>query len=43
MSNHYHVVLHVDKVSADLLSREEVIERWMQLFNGHILVDQCSG
>ena len=40
MSNHYHLVLHVDKVAADILSMDEVIERWYRLFNGHLLVDQ---
>ncbi len=40
MSNHYHVVLHVDVDRAKAWSREEVAERWMQLFNGHVLVKQ---
>ncbi len=40
MSNHYHVVLHVDKDRADSWSYEEVAERWMQLYKGHSLVDQ---
>jgi len=31
MSNHYHVVLHVDKERAVNWSREEVVERWMQV------------
>jgi REP element-mobilizing transposase RayT len=39
MSNHYHLVLQVDKVSADSWSMDEVIARWYQLFNGHLLVD----
>jgi len=39
MSNHYHLVLQVDKVRADSWSMDEVIARWYQLFNGHMLVD----
>jgi REP element-mobilizing transposase RayT len=34
MSNHYHVVLHVDKDRAESWSRAEVIERWQRLFRG---------
>ena len=34
MSNHYHVVLHVDTVQVESWSREEVITRWHQVFNG---------
>ena len=40
MSNHYHVVLHVDKAKALSWGHEEVAERWMQLHKGHVLVDQ---
>ena len=40
MSNHYHVVLHVDKARAQTWSHEEVVERWMQLYKGDLLVDQ---
>ena len=40
MSNHYHVVLHVDKVRAESWSKKEVAERWLQLYNGHMLVDR---
>ncbi len=40
MSNHYHVVLHVDVERAAQWSKEEVAERWMQLYNGHVLVDR---
>lgn len=40
MSNHYHVVLHVDKERALAWSKEEVAERWMQLYKGHLLVDR---
>lgn len=40
MSNHYHVVLHVDRERALKWSKEEVCERWMQLYKGHLLVDR---
>ena len=40
MSNHYHVVLHVDAERAKGWSKEEVVERWTQLFNGHLLVER---
>ena len=32
MSNHYHLVLHVDRVRAKQLSDHEVVTRWTQLF-----------
>ncbi|MFO7593865.1 MAG: transposase [Pseudomonadota bacterium] len=34
MSNHYHVVLYVDKEQADGWDDREVIERWHELFSG---------
>lgn len=37
MSNHYHVVLHVDRDKAEAWTETEVIERWHQLFAGHPL------
>jgi len=37
MSNHYHVVLHVDYEQAQDWSRDEVIARWHALFKGHAL------
>jgi REP element-mobilizing transposase RayT len=40
MSNHYHLVLKVDKVTAEQWSDKEVALRWMQLFNGNILVNR---
>ncbi len=39
MSNHYHVVLHVDQPKANRWSEREVAERWKQIFNGHPAVD----
>jgi len=39
MSNHYHLVLKVDKEQALAWSDVEVAMRWKQLFNGHLLVD----
>jgi len=40
LSNHYHLILHVDKVKADCWSMDEVIERWYRLYNGTLLVDR---
>lgn len=40
MSNHYHVVFHVDKEKADSWSNKEVIERWVQLFAGNVLINR---
>lgn len=40
MSNHYHVVLQVDRERALAWSDEEVVERWMQLYKGDVLVNQ---
>lgn len=37
MSNHYHVVLHINKTKADAWSDEEVIERWHRLYKGNPL------
>ena len=38
LDNHYHVILHVDQQRAETWSKQEVAERWMQLYSGHILV-----
>jgi len=35
MSNHYHVVLHIDRECADNWPETEVVERWHSLFKGH--------
>src|SRR5210317_409680 len=40
LDNHYHVVLHVDKERALSWSKQEVAERWLQLYAGHMLVDR---
>jgi REP element-mobilizing transposase RayT len=37
MSNHYHVVLHVDQAQAENWTFDEVIDRWHQLFSGCVL------
>ena len=37
MSNHYHVVLHINKAKADAWTDEEVIERWHSLYKGNPL------
>ena len=40
MSNHYHLVLHVDSASARRWSDDEVIHRWTRLFRGPTLVQR---
>ena len=40
MSNHYHVVLRVDRARVQHWSDDEVIERWTRLFHGPLLVQQ---
>jgi hypothetical protein len=40
MSNHYHLVLKVNREEALSLSNDDVIERWYQLYHGCILVDR---
>lgn len=37
MSNHYHLVLHIDQQLADGWSDREVVERWHHLFRGSTL------
>ena len=37
MSNHYHVVLYIDKPLSDNWSRDDIIKHWHQLFTGHPL------
>lgn len=37
MSNHYHVILHINTDKAKTWSDYEVVERWHQLFNGTVL------
>jgi len=44
MSNHYHVVLHIDKPLADYWTRDDIIQRWHQLFTSHPLSQRyCRG
>jgi len=42
MSNHYHVVLHVDRKQGKAWSDVEVIERWHRLFKGSLLSQRFS-
>ena len=37
MSNHYHVILHINTERAKSWSDYEIVERWHQLFNGTVL------
>jgi len=40
MSNHYHVVLHINTVEQVSLSSRQVLERWYGLFKGNQLVSR---
>ena len=40
MSNHFHLVLHIDDKKAKQLSDKEVLERWHKLFSGTMLTQQ---
>jgi hypothetical protein len=40
ISNHYHLILKVNRDEAFSLSDDEVIERWYQLYHGFMLVDR---
>ncbi len=40
MSNHYHLVLKVDRERVLSWSDDEVISRWHQLYNGNVLVNR---
>ncbi|MBL4782781.1 MAG: transposase, partial [Porticoccaceae bacterium] len=42
MSNHYHVVLHINAPQAEQLTDLAVIERWHQLFKGNLLSQRYS-
>jgi REP element-mobilizing transposase RayT len=38
MSNHYHLVLHVDQDRSNRWSTDEVIARWLRLYKGPLLI-----
>jgi len=40
MSNHYHVILHVDAYAVTNWDQTEVIERWRKLFGGGVLLER---
>ena len=40
MSNHYHLVLRVDRDRVKSWSNDEVVTRWYQLTRGHVLIDR---
>jgi REP element-mobilizing transposase RayT len=42
MSNHYHLVLHVDKATGDEWSQDEVIRRWNRLYRGPEIVQRFT-
>jgi REP element-mobilizing transposase RayT len=44
MSNHSHLVLFIDELSAESWSTEEVLQRWHKIFKGTFLTQQfCRG
>jgi putative transposase len=40
MSNHYHLVVRIDAARSQSWTDREVMDRWYQLFNGHLLADR---
>lgn len=42
MSNHYHVILRVDKNKADKLSEDEVVGRWLKIYRGSVLIQRYA-
>lgn len=42
MSNHYHVVLHINTAQAQTWSLKETIERWHKLYQGNIISQRFS-
>jgi hypothetical protein len=40
MSNHFHIVLHVDQSKAHNLSDLEIVQRWHQLYKGNLLTQK---
>jgi REP element-mobilizing transposase RayT len=40
MSNHYHLVVHINQSQAKALSKEQVFERWTQLFRAPPLIER---
>ena len=43
MSNHYHVVIRIDADAVKQWTDQEVANRWMQIFNGPLLMHQYLG
>jgi REP element-mobilizing transposase RayT len=42
MSNHFHIVLHVDQANARNLTDLEVVQRWHQLYKGNLLTQKLE-
>ncbi|MGY8797043.1 MAG: hypothetical protein ACKVJN_18365 [Woeseiales bacterium] len=41
MSNHYHLVVKLNNTLAADWTDDDVLERWMALFRGPLLVQKC--
>lgn len=40
MSNHYHIVVHVDRDKANMLTDNQIIERWQTLHSKPVLIER---
>ena len=40
MSNHYHLVLKIDNAKSNKMTEDEVINRWLKLFKGNVLISR---
>jgi len=44
MSNHYHIVLHINRTQAENWSLDDIIERWHRLYQGNLISKRyCRG
>ncbi|MCW9047560.1 MAG: transposase [Gammaproteobacteria bacterium] len=43
MSNHYHIVLHINQAEANSWSMDEVIKHWHKIFRGNVLSQRYIG
>ena len=40
MSNHYHIIVRIDRDQALLWSDDEVTDRWLALFSGNVMINR---